>query len=274
MKTEKLAVALGALMLSLPCAPAALAQCAFGSSSQEYAVPAQAFMPMTPGVTLGYGSDLYLVVSPAVATGWFSAPIHLEAGARITRIECDFHAHVIDEGHVHLFRRLQGPGERGADRGGDHPHALSDRPQRLLADRSQRRPYRSDPGREPARLLRDRRRDGERRDRSAPLPRLPADLESAGLARPRHRNLHRRPDLASHASVRGGAGRGGNHRRLYGNSAIARTRPSRGDRWRCSCASRWGCTSRSRRRVPPGAGAGRRRSPALPRPRPSDTARS
>jgi len=105
--TFPLTVVTAAVFLSGASATAATN--AFGTSLQETAVPAQAFMPMTPGITLGYAPDGYVVVSPAVGTGWFSAPVPLEAGARIERLECDFHDHVTDEAHVHLRRRLQFP---------------------------------------------------------------------------------------------------------------------------------------------------------------------
>ena len=94
-------------------APLAQADDAFGGTSQELWVPAQSFAGMNPLVAqrFVFFGDKYAVVSPdSSGDGEFSAHVPLEAGARITRIDCDFHGHPSDVGHVYLRRQLQAPG--------------------------------------------------------------------------------------------------------------------------------------------------------------------
>jgi len=111
MKMSALVVAALALLVSS--GPRAFAEVnAFGSSSQDLWIPAQAFAPMNPGQRLvSATADFYLSVDPPVATGIFSAPLTLEAGARISRLQCDFRADVNLEAHIHLRRQLQPPGD-------------------------------------------------------------------------------------------------------------------------------------------------------------------
>ena len=94
-------------------APAAAGQDAFGPAAQDLWLPAPSFAGMNPAVAhrFVYYGDKYAVVSPeGTGQGEFSAHVGLEAGARITRVECDFHNHPTEQAHVHLRRQLQAPG--------------------------------------------------------------------------------------------------------------------------------------------------------------------
>ena len=108
-----LAAALAAATLLGVPPPASADGDAFGPASQDLWIPAQAFAGMNPNVAqrFVFFGDKYAVVSPeSTGEGEFSAHVSLEAGARISRLECDFHAHPTEEAHVHLRRQLQAPG--------------------------------------------------------------------------------------------------------------------------------------------------------------------
>jgi S-layer family protein len=105
------AIAAGSLLGAAP--RAAADENAFGTAAQELWVPAQAFAGMNPIVAqrFVFFGDKYVVVSPeSTGEGEFSAQVSLEAGAHISRLDCDFHAHPTDLGHVYLRRQLQAPG--------------------------------------------------------------------------------------------------------------------------------------------------------------------
>ena len=105
------AVVAGSVLCVAP--HAAADENAFGPASQDLWIPAQAFAGMNPAVAQRYVffGDKYAVVAPeSTGQGEFSAQVNLEAGARISRLECDFHAHPTEEAHVHLRRQLQAPG--------------------------------------------------------------------------------------------------------------------------------------------------------------------
>ena len=101
----------GSVLCVLP--TAAADESAFGSASQDLWIPAQAFAGMNPAVAqrFVFFGDKYAVVAPdSTGEGEFSAHVGLEAGAHLSRIECDFHTHPTQEAHVLLRRQLQAPG--------------------------------------------------------------------------------------------------------------------------------------------------------------------